>query len=240
VVQRIYHGPATSRGEPLFLPYSLPGSELTWLDFFRGPNQAPRDIYGFVGEAFRYLAFDPDPGPAWKPEDFDFDRDPKRLGVMESRVEPVNPDLRGLKAAGAKLLAYTGWADPAEGVLRTVEYYENAEKIIGSRAATQSFFRLFVVPGMDHCRGGEGADAIDYLSALEAWVERGQAPEQLIGSHIRIDPALAAEEQRRRRRFPLDPVWVEFSRPVYPYPLRAQYLGHGDPRDASSFGPVEP
>jgi len=81
-----------------------------------------------------------------------------------------------------------------------------------------------VIPGMGHCSGGEGASEIDYLSYLEAWVEQGQAPDKLIGSHGQNDA----------------PQRVEFSRPAYPYPLRAQYLGRGDPKDASSFGPVEP
>ena len=40
----------------------------------------------------------------------------------------------------------------------------------GGRAATQGFFRLFTVPGMGHCGGGEGASQIDYLAYLEAWV----------------------------------------------------------------------
>jgi hypothetical protein len=44
----------------------------------------------------------------------------------------------------------------------------------------------------------------------------------------------------RRLEFPLDPANVAFSRPIYPYPAQARYLGHGDPKDATSFGMVEP
>ncbi len=75
-----------------------------------------------------------------------------------------------------------------------------------------------------------GAFAIDYLSALEAWVEHGQAPDKLIGAHI--------ADESYGLTFPLDPQAVKFTRPVYPYPLRARYSGKGNPDDASNFVPV--
>ena len=40
-----------------------------------------------------------------------------------------------------------------------------------------SWVRLFMAPGMAHCSGGEGPDTFDSLSALEHWVEQGQAPQ---------------------------------------------------------------
>jgi hypothetical protein len=87
------------------------------------------------------------------------------------------------------------------------------------------------------------------LSYLEAWVEHGKAPDMLVSSHIKLDdlrdkamrgdrPAMLA--LTRRLEFPLDPKSIEFSRPVYPYPTRTLYLGHGDPNDAANFGPVNP
>ena len=93
-----------------------------------------------------------------------------------------NPDLRKYAALGNKLLVYFGWTDvsPPEAT----DYYETVEKTMGGRAATQDFFRLFMIPGMDHCSGGAGAFAIDYLSYMEAWVEQGHAPDKLIGAHI--------------------------------------------------------
>ena len=47
---------------------------------------------------------------------------------------------------------------------------------------TGDFFRLFLVPGMGHCSGGDGPNTFDTLSALEQWVEHGKAPEQMIAS----------------------------------------------------------
>jgi feruloyl esterase len=94
---------------------------------------------------------------------------------------------------------------------------------------------------MNHCTGGEGAFHIDYLTYLEGWVERGDAPEKLTSFHVSIDNAKDTRELiERRMEFPLDPSTIEFSRPVYPYPTLTKYRGHGDPKNAASFEPVNP
>lgn len=230
-VRKIYSGPVTSSGVQIYIPAALKGSEATWLDWFSnlfGNN--PRATYNFVREEFRYSAFQPNPGPAWQPEDFDFDRDYRRVGIAEGLSAAINPDLRKFKAAGGKLIAWAGWSDAAGMPLHTVDYYETAVKTLGGPAATEEFFRLFMLPGVGHGTG-EGAYVVDWLSYLEAWAEKGQAPDKLISSHVNTDTAAT---------FPLDPATVAFSRPVYPYPTRVRYLGHGDPRDAASFGPAEP
>lgn len=103
---------------------------------------------------------------------------------------------------------------------------------MGGRAAAQDFFRLFVIPGMNHCTGGAGAFAIDYLSYLESWVEKGAAPDVMIGSHV-------ADSAAHSLTSPLNgKAHVTFTRPVYPYPIRAKYKGSGDPNDAANFEPV--
>jgi feruloyl esterase len=243
-IRQIYGGPITKTGTAIAAPHVFMGSELSWLNFFGGSSATPTPFYSYIGDWFRYYLFLPNPGPTWEPKDFDFDRDYKRLGVAEI-TEPVNPDVRRLKAGGGKLLIYTGWNDAAAGVGRTVDYYESAERVIGGRAKTQEFLRLFVVPGMNHCTLGDGAFGIDYLSYLEKWVEKGQAPDKLIGYHVKLDDlmdkAMGGDQEawltlKRRLEFPLDPANVEFSRPIYPYPTQAKYLGHGDPKDAASFG----
>jgi len=248
-VRRIYGGPVTKAGNPTALPHVFMGSELGWLDWFGGSERAPTKLYSYMPEWFRYYLFQPNPGPAWTIKDLDFDRDYQRFGTSEI-TEAINPDLRRLKSRNGKLLMYTGWNDMVAGVGRTVDYYENAEKLIGGRALTQDFLRLFVVPGMNHCSGGDGPYAIDYLSYLEAWVEKGHPPDKLIGSHVKVDEVMmnkalkgdqdALRQMERRLQFPLDPATVEFSRPIYPYPTRAKYLGHGNPNDAANFGPVSP
>jgi feruloyl esterase len=200
---------------------------------FGGSERNPTPIYSYFKDWFDYSVFPIDLGTTWKPAEFDFDRDYKRLGAMKA-LEPGNSDLRHFKAAGGKLLVYTGWSDSIEGTLNTTDYYEAAERITGGRAETQDFFRLFVIPGMNHCAGGAGAFAVDYLSYLEAWVETGRAPDVILGAHPK------SENYADWGRFPLDPSAVSFARPIYPYPLWAKYKGSGDPKDADNFEPVKP
>jgi len=233
-VKKVYAGPMTSKGEKIYTGGPMIGSELTWF----GGGAAYADSSGTVRshwpvQYFKYVGFMPAQGPKGKYVDFDFDRDYKRLGMAEAIFGyAYNPDLRKFAAAGGKMIMYNGWADQSDIPSDAIDYYETAEKTMGGRAATQKFFRLFLIPGMYHCWGGPGAYAIDYLSALDAWVERGQAPEVLIGAHP-VEPGFPFA-------FPMDPKNVAFRRPAYPYPLQARYTGSGDPNDAANFRSVEP
>jgi Tannase and feruloyl esterase len=238
-VRKVYAGPTTSRGEKIHSGGPLPGSELNWMNdeaccAYLSANGVPE---GGPRDYFSYIGFMPAPGPGWKPEDFDFDRDYKRLRMSESVFGAAdNPDLRKFKAAGGKLLLYQGGQDESDIPADSVDYYETVEKTLGGRAATQDFLRLFLVPGMNHCSGGAGAFAIDYLDYLETWVEKGHAPDKLIGAHVTgLDWV-----QSNLLRFPLEAgTPVSFTRPVYPYPIRARYSGHGDSADAANWGPHE-
>jgi feruloyl esterase len=105
--------------------------------------------------------------------------------------------------------------------MRSITYYEAVEGRVGSREATQDFFRLFVVPGMNHCglQNGPGITdtGFDPLTALERWVEQGEAPTNLLTTKTDSTGA------------------VQWTRPACPYPQRAVYDGEGDPNAASSF-----
>jgi hypothetical protein len=257
-VKKVYAGPVTSKGEKKnYLRGSAPGSELGWVDY-QGLEyvQSGNGLGGLEEwslEVFRYMAFTPAPGSRWKLTDFDFDRDYKRLGVLAALVDVTNPDLRAFKDAGGKLIYAYGMNDQNSDPAAMMDYYDNAEKVMGGRARTQEFFRLFMVPGMDHCTGGDGAFAIDYLTYLENWVERGEPPDKVIGAHVdnRYLQEHSVFEGKQSgewmgalmlmSKFPLDStIPVTFTRPIYPYPTRAKYSGSGDPNDAASFGPVEP
>lgn len=240
-VRKAYSSAMTSTGTTLYLPGAMKGSEKGWLDSFVNNS---RFSYFYAGEEFRYCLFNPDPGPTWRPEDFDFDRDYKRLGVAQGLYDADNPDIRRFKAAGGKLLGFVGWSDPAASPLYFVDYYDAVEKLMGGRAATQDFFRLFVVPGMRHGLRGDGATVFDWLSYLESWVERDLAPDKVVG--YRFSDELSATFTISTLLWadiletPFDPKVLQFTRPVYPYPKRAMYSGHGNPNDAATFGPIEP
>jgi Tannase and feruloyl esterase len=226
---KAYAGPTTSKGYQIYPSKAYPGAELNLVH--TGQTSAEiEETYEFEASKFRYNAFDPAAGPNWQAEDLDFDQDYKRLGVLDALAVARDPDLRRYKSAGGKLLAYVGFNDIDQAGV-TIDYYSTTEKAMGGRTDTQEFFRLFVVPGMNHCSWGDGAFAIDYLSYLEAWVERGKAPDHLLGSHVKLDSPMGSYS------FPLDPARIEFSRPIYPFPTTAVYLDHGNPNDAQSFGP---
>jgi feruloyl esterase len=225
-VKKVYSGPTTSRGKKLYTGGSPIGSELAWVGVSLSNGNAWAIPY------FRYEVMPP-AGPNWQESDFNFDRDYKRFegGVQESLLNAANPDLRKFKSGGGKLILFQGGMDSDVVPANTIDYYQTVEKTMGGRAATQEFFRLFIVPGMKHCSGGPGAFAIDYLSYLENWVERGQAPDLMLGAHVK-EPTMSFPLSRNDH--------ILFTRPVYPYPLQAKYKSSGDPNDASSFRSVEP
>jgi Tannase and feruloyl esterase len=264
-VQKVYNGPMNSKGERTYSGGPVPGSEMGWvddgvLDFIRSDGRvAGSESWALM--YFRYMVMPP-AGAGWKLSDFDFDEDYKRFGtgVQEPLLNAANPDLRKFKAAGGKLIIYQGWNDQSDLPGMTIDYYETVEKTMGGRAATEAFSRLFVVPGMLHVSGGDGAYAIDYLTYLEKWVEKHQPPNVMIGAHV--DDQYVSQLGRQldcsagfdmgsavwsakfmgalTLRIPLDPtVPIAFTRPIYPYPLRAEYKGSGNPDDAVNFLPTE-
>lgn len=190
----------------------------------------------FATEVFRYLLLEPAPGPTWTLHDFDFDRDYNRLQTMQALYDAKNLDLRKLKG---KLLIFQGLNDNTVLARNVIYYYETVERTMGGQAATRSFARLFLLPGVSHGGpwGGRdvGAGTLDYLSALEAWVEEGKAPDQLTAARSKEPKSWTTDFP-----FPLEAAKVQFTRPVYPYLLRAKYKGRGNPDDAANFGPVRP
>lgn len=228
--RKVYSGPVTSDGTRLFAASAMPGTEKG--TYFSGAGAA------YKADWWRYLGFMPDPGPGWQASDFDFDTDYKRLGLMGAIYAADNPDLRRFKGAGGKLMVVQGWDDSGSPLpLNTIDYYETVERTMGGREATQEFARLFMIPGRAHCGGGPGAGAADFLGHLEAWVEQGRAPDMMIGAHI---GSRDFSDYGDYVRLPADLSEASFTRPIYPYPLRAKYTGAGDPDDYRNFESVAP
>ncbi len=215
--RKLYQGARSTTGQPLTPGGLLRGSELNWIPAYVAENGA-LGFYGpFMADLVRYLSFAEDPGPAWTLDQFNFDRDPPRfLSLAQLFYVSYNPNLRRARDHGTKIIHYHGWNDQSIIPGTSLDYYQLVSQTMGGLSATQEFYRLFMVPGMNHCEGGVGATEIDYLTALEEWVEAGKAPASLLGSH-RVDGA------------------VKFQRPVFPYPARARYLRGREPNAASSF-----
>jgi pimeloyl-ACP methyl ester carboxylesterase len=94
-------------------------------------------------------------------------------------MDAVDPNLSAFRAHGGKLIQYHGWNDPAIPPGYSLEYRARVAAAMGK---ADDFYRLYMVPGMLHCGGGDAPTTIDWQAAIEAWVERGTPPGALIAS----------------------------------------------------------
>jgi feruloyl esterase len=161
--------------------------------------------------------------PNWDWKTFDYDRDvelidAKLFGVLNA----VDPDLREFKSGGGKLIVWHGWNDPGVMPQQTIDYYDSvveyASKATGGDgvAFTDEYLRLFMLPGVGHCRGGVGPDQVDWMASLAGWVEKGTKPAAITATAMRDGKAA-------------------MTRPLCPHPQVARYKGRGDTNDAASF-----
>lgn len=117
---------------------------------------------------------------------------------------------------GRKMILYHGTSDPAIPAARTALFYDDLAATLHGPAKAAANVRLFLVPGMQHCSGGVGPDQFDTLSAIEAWVERGTAPDAILASTKPDSP-------------------TPRSLPLCPYPQQARYSGSGALADAANW-----
>lgn len=166
---------------------------------------------------------------AWDWRAFDWDRDVAEVDHrVGADITALSPDLERFRAHGGKLLIYQGWGDQFNGQTLPIEY---RRQVIGALAAkdrparaeqaVDEFLRVFMAPGMAHCLGGPGFSNFDALAAVQAWVETGDAPDQILASRSpAAGPAPAAGDS---------------ARPICAYPKAARYVGAGSPADPASF-----
>jgi feruloyl esterase len=116
--------------------------------------------------------------------DSDVDFTDAKLGAL---FNANSPDMTAFQARGGKLIQYHGWSDPDITPLNSIQYYESVARFMGrggnhGMRDTKKFYRLFMVPGMQHCSGGPGATTFDMFEPLDQWVEKGAAPEKVIAA----------------------------------------------------------
>jgi Tannase and feruloyl esterase len=223
----IYSFPHTPSGEKLYPGVGEElGSELGWtgpIPWISPPPGAPMLAFSAADNYLRYMALPLRQG-GLSVDQFQFTRqDFERIQPEGLKGTSIDPDLSRFKARGGKLILYHGWADPLIPPRGTVDYYAALERAIGGPERTREFARLFMFPAMFHCGGGGPApNTSDFILDLVNWVEQGQAPDKVIGTQT--DPSGN----------------VVRTRPVFVYPIRAQYTGSGDINDAANFVPVAP
>jgi Tannase and feruloyl esterase len=217
--RRIYQGLKDPKTGTQLYPGLVPGSEPFW------PNRNPANPFPIPISHYKWLVFG-DPNWDWRTFEFTDPADYRAHEDAEAKLAPIlnatNPDLREFHKRGGKLLQYHGWNDQLISPLNSINYYESVVAFFDKQPfakpvpEVESFYRLFMAPGMAHCAGGTGPNSFDLQTALEQWVERGVAPEQVTATRS------------------INGV-IDRSRPLCGYPKTAVYLGKGDINDAASF-----
>jgi feruloyl esterase len=200
-VRRIYAGPSNPRtGRHVFAGLER-GSELGW-------NPVP---VGYAVDYFKYIVFK---DATWDPKTLNYDAHVAQASKGANLVfDATDADLSRFTKRGGKLIMYQGWAEPGIPPGNLVKYYEQIQQKT-SRAADS--VRVFMVPGMGHCGGGNGTSTFDMVAALDAWREGGKAPEQINASRVRDGK-------------------VDRTRPLCAWPTVARYKGSGGIDEAASF-----
>lgn len=228
-------------GKEPFVPGVPVGSEninggwSTWIL----PNNAlgTPQLHTVIADAFEWLMFNPDrPGFNYL-SSWDWNVEPFQMEEAKRIYNATDPDLREVLKRKSKIIMYHGFGDPGANPVRSIRYRQSVVDFMGERRGrghddddhrghhgrghdkhasrgeriTDSFLKLYLVPGMAHCGGGVGHDNVDWLTPLADWVERRIEPHAIVGAR------------------------GTSTRPHCPYPQEALYDGSGDPNNAASF-----
>ena len=183
------------------------GSELHW-DSVAG--ERPHSMYN---DLLRFIVFK---DPNWDYRTLDVS---KHLDLARKADGGVllaaSTDLKPFVSRGGKLLIYHGWEDQNIPPRSSVNYYTKLRSTMGAQQADGAV-RLYMVPGMGHCGGGDGPNVFDMVAAMEQWREQGRAPAAILASKVQDGS-------------------VTRTRPLCPYPQVARYKGTGSIDLADSF-----
>lgn len=208
-----------------------------------GETEYPLGLVGkpFIGgqEWFQYFVLN---DTQWKLEQYNASLIRLADGIDPGQANAIDRNLTAFAGPGhnGKLLQYVGWADQLISPGNSIHYYESVYAF--TRAYTDldinDFYRLFTVPGMNHCHSGYSANAFggvqqasggmpplslspenNVLAAMVQWVEEGVAPTSFVAVHYNDNNVEDG---------------VAFTRPLCQYPTSLRYTG-GNETDAGSF-----
>ena len=209
----IVGGARNSAGESLYGAFAWDTgiASSSWRSMHFGSNGRPPGNATLGSDTLRLYSMTP-ARPDLDPLDFDFDRDMAATFETAAITDAVATLHSTFAGRGGKLILYNGLSDQGMSAGSLTDWY-NAVTPRDSEGP-QDWARLYLVPGMLHCSGGQATDSFDMLTAIQAWVEEDVVPDRVIASG-RAMPGV--------------------TRPLCPYPQVATWDGTGDPNDAASF-----
>ena len=207
-LSNIITGPKNpNTGEVLIAGYE-PALAETWGEYISRYNPADAAQVYFATGFFAHMVYD---NPDWKLEDFDLKNawaaiNNKTIAgeALRDVLNATNANLSPFHQRKGKILMYLGWGDSSVPPRSGIRYYERVMDEVGAQR-TQEFFRLYMAPGMTHCAGGPGPNSFgqffdplntsdkqdELILALEAWVEEGRAPKEIVATkYISDNPRL--------------------------------------------------
>ncbi|MGA7108587.1 MAG: tannase/feruloyl esterase family alpha/beta hydrolase [Terracidiphilus sp.] len=234
-LKSLYAGIKDPRGKVIFPGFSM-GDEKGWKEWVVGEDPGASLSARFVQNYFRYIVT---ANPKWSALTANLDESmlqSKEKGAAD--LDATNPDLSRFAAHGGKLILYHGWNDAAISPANSIAYFSHVEEAMG-KEKVDTFVRLYMIPGMEHCSSGPGASAFGQFGmqtvkgpkfglfdSLESWVEKGSPDENIVATKYGrgANGGMAAV----------------FTRPLCAYPRVAQYKGNGDTNDAANYACVAP
>ncbi|MRW93261.1 tannase/feruloyl esterase family alpha/beta hydrolase [Duganella sp. FT80W] len=222
-IAKAFQGPLDDAGKPRFTPWVWDASVFTpdWLIWQTGlplPNgQSMTMLRELVTASLtQYFAFPAIDAATLSTSPRDIERLLRATDATAGLTVATSTDFTSFAARGGKVMFTDGWSDPIFSAQDLVNWYgrmaADMERVSGK--PTEQFARLFMVPGMAHCTGGQSLDDMDALGSLVSWVEQGKAPDML---------------KATGQSFP------GVSRPICAWPAIARYKGSGPVDDAASF-----
>lgn len=219
VIEQIWAGPTSTDGKKLW--YGLePGASLSGLAGTATTNGVTTAAPFPITVSWLQLYLKQDPSWNWQTLSYtEFDQlFAQSVSEFSSTIATNNPDLSRFEKDGGKILIWHGLADQLIFPQGTINYYQRVQQAMGGADQTDTFARLFLAPGAQHCASAAGPAPANPLAAVVNWVEHGKAPASILGTVN--DPTTNA---------------VTLSRPLCAYPLTARYTGHGSTDDAKNF-----
>ena len=213
--------PAVFAGSPTYrnAGWNLTGNESdpgAWPAWVSGNGDYTKGLqYLFQDTTVKnYLARDPNVNSlTYSP----LDQNQSAIFSMAALNDATSADLRPFESSGGKLILWHGGNDAALSVNSTTAYYANVVSAMGNRSNADEFVRYYIAPGVNHCSGGPGADNVDLLAQLDAWVTKGQAPETLEARKLAADGSTV------------------LSRPLCVYPQYPRYTGPANDATAATL-----